>query len=65
MWVLESDLAELVREIPGPAGPLEVLWNTPSGPPRGTDLSRRKLRQPFPPSPATISMPTSSTNIPD
>ena len=34
MWVPEGELADPVREIPGPAGPLEALWNIPSGPPR-------------------------------
>ena len=34
----------------------------PSGPPRGTNFSRRKLRQPRPPSPAATWMSTSSTN---
>ena len=34
MWVLKGELAELMREIPGPAGPLEVLWNIPPDPPR-------------------------------
>ena len=33
------------------------------GPPRGTNFSRRKLRQPRPPSPAVTWMSTSSTNI--
>ena len=27
-------MADLVREIPGPVGPLEALWNIPAGPPR-------------------------------
>src|ERR1700730_7491657 len=35
----------------------------PLGPPRGTNSSRRNARQPFPPSPATTWMSTSSTNI--
>src|SRR5258705_2743116 len=35
----------------------------PSGPPRGTYFSRRKLRQPLPPLPAATWMSTSSTNI--
>src|SRR4029079_12747383 len=35
----------------------------PSGPPRGTNFSRRKLRQPLPPLPAATWMSTSSTNI--
>src|SRR5437764_1213364 len=35
----------------------------PFGPPRGTNFSRRKLMLPLPPSPALISMSTSSTNM--
>ncbi len=34
----------------------------PSGPPRGTYFSRRKLRQPLPPSPPMHSMVMRSTN---
>src|SRR5215510_14001871 len=35
----------------------------PSGPPRGTNFSRRKLMQPLPPLPAAAVMSTSSTNM--
>jgi hypothetical protein len=35
----------------------------PSGPPRGTNFSRRKLHAPSPPRPALIWIRTSSTNI--
>src|SRR5215468_1999449 len=35
----------------------------PSGPPRGTNFSRRKLHAPSPPRPALIWIQTSSTNI--
>src|SRR5699024_5890892 len=35
----------------------------PSGPPRGTYFSRRKLRQPLPPSPASTLILASSTNF--
>src|SRR5512135_3712246 len=36
----------------------------PSGPPLGTNFSRRKLTQPLPPSPALTWIWASSTNIP-
>src|SRR5262249_17686877 len=35
----------------------------PSGPPRGTYFSRRKLQQPAPPSPPLTKMVTRSTNM--
>ena len=34
MWIPGGELADPGREIPGPAGPLETLWNIPSSPPR-------------------------------
>ena len=34
MWTPGGELADPVRTIPGPAGPIEALWNTPTGPPR-------------------------------
>src|SRR5579864_3481555 len=35
----------------------------PDGPPRGTNFSRRKARQPFPPSPAFTRIVVSSMNM--
>ena len=43
--------------------PCLINVNLPARPPRGTRISRRKLTQPLPPSPAWTRMSTSSTNI--
>ena len=48
-------LATMTTSPPRPPSP-------PLGPPRGTNFSRRKARQPFPPSPAFTEMMTSSMN---
>src|SRR6185503_20168749 len=55
MSVLVCALATTKIEPPLPPSP-------PLGPPRGTNFSRRKARQPRPPAPASMCMSTSSTN---
>src|SRR5471030_1084081 len=55
MRVLVLGLARMNTEPPSPPSP-------PLGPPRGTNFSRRKAKQPRPPSPASMWMSTSSTN---
>src|SRR6202044_846670 len=54
--VLWCGLATRTTSPPRPPSP-------PLGPPRGTYFSRRKARQPLPPSPALTRMRTSSINI--
>jgi len=45
------------QQIRGPGGP------PPSGPPRGINFSRLKLKQPLPPLPASTLIIASSTNL--
>src|SRR5437763_15879900 len=56
MSVFRCELATAYTDPPWPPSP-------PSGPPRGTNFSRRKLMHPLPPAPASTRMSTSSTNM--
>src|SRR5512133_2972701 len=54
--VLCFSLASMITSPPRPPSP-------PDGPPRGTNFSRRKAMQPFPPPPAPTRIFASATNI--
>src|SRR5919108_2762972 len=56
MSVLCRSLDSMITSPPLPPSP-------PEGPPRGTNFSRRKATQPFPPSPALTRILASSMNM--